>query len=125
MTSDLQRCYQVMACDDRRLLDLWMEQWQDLVAFLVVLQDGPRRAAQKTAAVSAWLVLAVHAYRAIKRNAAVKGGDAPASRTTNSAVSITGCTQWLWRGRTLNYGAESTNRWSPRAVVLWPGRLAR
>jgi hypothetical protein len=32
----LQRCYQVMACDDRRLLDQWMEQWQDLVAFEVV-----------------------------------------------------------------------------------------
>ena len=36
VTSDLQRCYQVMACDDRRLLDQWMEQWQDLVAFVVV-----------------------------------------------------------------------------------------
>ena len=33
---DLQRCYQVMACDDRRLLDRWMEQWQDLIAFEVV-----------------------------------------------------------------------------------------
>lgn len=36
VTSDLQRCYQVMACEDRRLLDQWMEQWQDLVAFEVV-----------------------------------------------------------------------------------------
>jgi len=36
VTSDLRRCYQVMACDDRRLLDQWMEQWQDLVAFEVV-----------------------------------------------------------------------------------------
>jgi len=36
VTSDLQRCYQVMACDDGRLLDQWMEQWQDLVAFEVV-----------------------------------------------------------------------------------------
>ena len=36
VTSDLQRCYQVMACDDRRLLDQWMAQWQDLVAFEVV-----------------------------------------------------------------------------------------
>ena len=34
--SDLQRCYQVMSCDDRRLLDQWMAQWQDLVAFEVV-----------------------------------------------------------------------------------------
>jgi hypothetical protein len=36
VTSDLRRCYQVMSCDDRRLLDQWMEQWQDLVAFEVV-----------------------------------------------------------------------------------------
>jgi hypothetical protein len=36
VTSDLQRCYQVMSCDDRRLLDQWMAQWQDLVAFEVV-----------------------------------------------------------------------------------------
>jgi len=33
---DLQRCYQVMACDDRPLLDRWMEQWEDLIAFEVV-----------------------------------------------------------------------------------------
>ena len=36
VTSDLQRCYQLMACDDRGLLDQWMEEWQDLVAFEVV-----------------------------------------------------------------------------------------
>ena len=36
VTSDLQRCYQVMACADRRLLDQWIEQWHDLVAFEVV-----------------------------------------------------------------------------------------
>jgi hypothetical protein len=36
VTSDLQRCYQVMECDDRRLLDLWMQQWKDLVDFEVV-----------------------------------------------------------------------------------------
>ncbi len=36
VAQDLQRCYQVMACEDRRLLDRWMEQWQDLVAFEVV-----------------------------------------------------------------------------------------
>jgi len=36
VTSDLQRCYQVMACADRHLLDQWMEQWQDLVAFEVI-----------------------------------------------------------------------------------------
>ena len=36
VTSDLLRCYQVMSCDDRCLLDQWMAQWQDLVAFEVV-----------------------------------------------------------------------------------------
>ena len=36
VTADLQRCYQVMECEDRRLLDEWMAQWQDLVSFEVV-----------------------------------------------------------------------------------------
>jgi hypothetical protein len=36
VTSDLQRCYQVMECDDRRLLQEWIDQWKDLVDFEVV-----------------------------------------------------------------------------------------
>ena len=36
VTSDLQSCYQVMECDDRRLLDAWIDQWSDLVDFEVV-----------------------------------------------------------------------------------------
>jgi hypothetical protein len=36
VTADLARCYQVMECDDRQLLDEWMSQWQDLVSFEVV-----------------------------------------------------------------------------------------
>jgi hypothetical protein len=36
VTSDLQRCYQVMECDDRALLDEWMAAWDDLVRFEVV-----------------------------------------------------------------------------------------
>ena len=36
VTSDLTSCYQVMECDDRRLLDEWMERWSDLVEFEVV-----------------------------------------------------------------------------------------
>lgn len=36
VTADLQRCYQVMECDDPRLLNQWMEQWKDLVSFEVV-----------------------------------------------------------------------------------------
>jgi Protein of unknown function (DUF3303) len=35
VTTDLSRCYQVMECDDRALLDAWMAQWCDLVDFEV------------------------------------------------------------------------------------------
>jgi hypothetical protein len=36
VTADLRHCYQVMECDDPRLLDEWMRQWADLVEFEVV-----------------------------------------------------------------------------------------
>ena len=36
VTQDLTRCYQVMECDDRALLDEWMARWADLVTFRVV-----------------------------------------------------------------------------------------
>jgi len=36
VTADLTRCYQVMACDDRALLDAWLARWSDLVDFEVV-----------------------------------------------------------------------------------------
>jgi Protein of unknown function (DUF3303) len=36
VTSDLQRCYQVMECEDRRLLQEWMDEWKDLVDFEVI-----------------------------------------------------------------------------------------
>jgi hypothetical protein len=36
VTSDFRRCYQVMECDDRRLLDEWLGHWNDLVDFDVV-----------------------------------------------------------------------------------------
>ena len=35
VTEDLARCYQVMECSDRGLLDQWMAAWQDLVEFEV------------------------------------------------------------------------------------------
>ena len=35
VTSDLARCYQVMECHDRALLDQWMGAWADLVEFEV------------------------------------------------------------------------------------------
>jgi hypothetical protein len=33
VTDDLTRCFQVMECDDRALLDAWMDQWRDIVDF--------------------------------------------------------------------------------------------
>ena len=35
VTDDLTRCYQVMECDDRALLDAWLAAWSDLVEFEV------------------------------------------------------------------------------------------
>jgi len=36
VASDLTRCYQVMECGGRSLLDEWMARWADLVRFEVV-----------------------------------------------------------------------------------------
>lgn len=36
VTTDLTRCYQLMECTDRTLLDEWMLRWTDLVSFEVV-----------------------------------------------------------------------------------------
>lgn len=36
VTDDLRRCYQVMECADRALLEQWMDAWRDLVDFEVV-----------------------------------------------------------------------------------------
>jgi hypothetical protein len=36
VTADLTRCYQVMECEERALLDEWMSRWADLVRFEVV-----------------------------------------------------------------------------------------
>jgi hypothetical protein len=36
VTPDLTRCYQVMECDDRALLEEWMSRWADLVRFEVI-----------------------------------------------------------------------------------------
>jgi Protein of unknown function (DUF3303) len=35
VSDDLGRCYQLMECDDRSLLDAWMAAWGDLVTFEV------------------------------------------------------------------------------------------
>jgi hypothetical protein len=36
VTEDLARCYQVMECSDRSLLDEWISHWQDLIEFEVM-----------------------------------------------------------------------------------------
>ncbi|HEU4994174.1 MAG TPA: DUF3303 family protein [Gemmatimonadaceae bacterium] len=36
VSHDLTRCYQVMECEDRALLDAWMARWSDIVDFEVV-----------------------------------------------------------------------------------------
>ena len=36
VTHDLARCYQVMECADRALLEEWMRAWGDLVRFEVI-----------------------------------------------------------------------------------------
>jgi hypothetical protein len=47
VTADLTRCYQVMACDDRALLDEWLARWSDLVDFEVVSVMTSAEAAAK------------------------------------------------------------------------------
>jgi hypothetical protein len=36
VTADFRRCFQVMECEDRRLLTQWMARWRDLVEFEVI-----------------------------------------------------------------------------------------
>ena len=36
VTADRRRCFQVMECDDRALIDEWIAAWSDLVEFEVV-----------------------------------------------------------------------------------------
>jgi hypothetical protein len=36
ITDDLRRCFQVMECDDRALLDQWMANWSDIIDFEVI-----------------------------------------------------------------------------------------
>jgi len=48
VTADLGRCFQIMECDDRRLLDEWMRSWSDLVDFEVISVITSAEAASKT-----------------------------------------------------------------------------
>jgi Protein of unknown function (DUF3303) len=36
VTEDLDRCYQVMECDDHHLLEQWMTRWSDVTDFEVI-----------------------------------------------------------------------------------------
>ena len=36
VTQDLCRCFQIMECDDRGLLDDWMNNWNDIIDFEVI-----------------------------------------------------------------------------------------
>jgi hypothetical protein len=52
VTEDLTRCYQVMECDDRALLEQWMARWSDLVDFEVMPVVASAEAAAKVAALA-------------------------------------------------------------------------
>jgi hypothetical protein len=49
VTADLATCYQVMECDDRKLLDVWISRWSDLVEFEVVPVVTSAEAAEQVA----------------------------------------------------------------------------
>lgn len=52
VSEDGSRCFQLMECDDRALLQVWMSAWNDIVAFEVVpvisSPDAARRFAPPT-----------------------------------------------------------------------------
>jgi len=47
VTVDGRRCYQLMECDDRALLDEWMRAWSDIVDFEVLPVISSAEAAAK------------------------------------------------------------------------------
>lgn len=49
VSHDLTTCYQVMECDDRRLLDEWISRWDDIVDFEVVPAMSSAEAAAEVA----------------------------------------------------------------------------
>ena len=50
VTQDLGHCYQVMECEDPGLLEVWMDQWRDLVQFEVHSVVSSAEAAARVAA---------------------------------------------------------------------------
>ena len=53
VTTDGTRCYQIMECDDRALLDEWMRAWSDIVSFEVLPVIGSTEASGRFAGESA------------------------------------------------------------------------
>lgn len=49
VSDDMTRCYQIMECDDRALLDAWMVAWRDIVDFEVVPAITSEEAAARVA----------------------------------------------------------------------------
>jgi len=49
VTSDMTKCYQVMECEDRHLLEQWIARWNDLVDFEVVPVITSAQAAERVA----------------------------------------------------------------------------
>ena len=42
----MDRCFQLMECDDRSLVDVWMRSWEDLATFEVVQVISSAEASQ-------------------------------------------------------------------------------
>jgi hypothetical protein len=49
VSDDGSRCFQLMECDDRALLDVWIAAWSDIVAFEIVPVISSPEAAQRFA----------------------------------------------------------------------------
>ena len=49
VTDDLRRCFQVMECEDRALLEEWIARWSDLVDFEVIPVMTSAEAAERIA----------------------------------------------------------------------------
>ena len=51
VTEDLRRCFQVMECEDRHLLDQWIAHWNDIIEFevlpIVTSAEAQRMAVEK------------------------------------------------------------------------------
>lgn len=49
VTDDMDRCYQVMECDDRRILEEWMTRWSDVTDFEVIAVVTSAQAVERIA----------------------------------------------------------------------------